>query len=156
VDIKINNKITLLEYIKYRNELPLGTKGSLTNMLRLSFGAATFKQFWQYWNPIWGYYLSKYIYQTFKRKLPSSLALILTFLVSGFIHDLAVFLIKGRFSLLLTLMFLWFSLGVVLGQYFNLNYSKFPWSIRALINFSYISICVLLTYFFKTSLFILS
>ena len=55
-------KYSLAEYVKYRNGVSLGAKGSLVNMLKNSFGAGSFRQFWKYWNPIWGYYLFKYIY----------------------------------------------------------------------------------------------
>jgi hypothetical protein len=57
-----SKKLTLSEYVKHRNGLPLGASGSLQNMLIRSFGAGTFARFWQYWNPIWGYALGRYIY----------------------------------------------------------------------------------------------
>lgn len=50
--------ISLSEYVKKRNGVALGTFGSMGNMLKRSLGANSFYLFWQYWNPIWDYYLS--------------------------------------------------------------------------------------------------
>ena len=46
--------LTLSQYVKFRNGVPLGDSQSLSNMLHRSLGAASFAEFWQYWNPIWG------------------------------------------------------------------------------------------------------
>jgi hypothetical protein len=54
--------LTLSQYVHRRNGVPLGDAKSLPNMLHRSFGAASFAAFWQYWNPIWGYGLGKYVY----------------------------------------------------------------------------------------------
>jgi hypothetical protein len=138
--------LTLADYVKKRNGVPLGASESLRNMLSRSLGAETFAIFWQFWNPIWGYYLGKFIFKPLKGILPQALALIITFAVSGFIHDLAIMLLKKKFTLLLTPWFLFMGLVVVLGELIGINYSKFPWIIRALINIVIISICLLGAY----------
>ena len=77
------SKLSLAQYVKKRNGVPLGASGSMTNMLSRSFGAASFPIFWHYWNPIWGYYLSRNVMSPLASFLPFSLATFLTFLVSG-------------------------------------------------------------------------
>ncbi len=138
--------MTLSEYVLRRNGVPLGTGDSLRNMLSRSLGAGTFSEFWQYWNPIWGYYLGLYIFKPLKSILPSSIALIITFVACGFIHDLAVMLLKWKFSLLLTQWFLFMGLSVILGKTANINYSKFPWIMRAAINILVISGCFVIAH----------
>ena len=60
--------LTLAQYVKRRNGVALGYSGSFSNMLHRSFGAGTLAKFWQYWNPIWGYYLGRYIHGPLKKK----------------------------------------------------------------------------------------
>ena len=55
-------RLSLAQYVLRRNGVPLGAPHSLQNMLYRSFGAGTYAGFWQYWNPIWGYGLGKYVY----------------------------------------------------------------------------------------------
>ncbi|MDX8340240.1 MBOAT family O-acyltransferase [Draconibacterium sp. IB214405] len=152
--------MTLSDYVRRRNGVPLGAGDSLRNMLSRSLGAGTFSEFWQYWNPIWGYYLGMYIFKPIKSVLPASLSLLLTFVACGLIHDLAVMLLKWKFSLLLTQWFLFMGLCVIFGKTANINYSKFPWIVRAAINILVISGCfvianqlnkVVLTIFVVTS-----
>ncbi len=114
--------MTLSDYILRRNGVPLGAGDSLRNMLSRSLGAGTFVEFWQYWNPIWGYYLGMYIFKPLKSILPASLSLVITFVACGFIHDLAVMLLKWKFGMLLTQWFLFMGLSVILGKYANINY----------------------------------
>ena len=91
----MHRSITLSEYVKKRNGVALGASGSMTNMLKRSLGANSFYLFWQYWNPIWGYYLSRKVMKPLSDFLPIWLAIILTFAVSGGLHDLAVTMVKG-------------------------------------------------------------
>ena len=60
--IPVEVKLVLSDYIKKRNGVPLGASNSLRNMLYRSLGAGKFSVFWRYWNPIWSYYLGKYIF----------------------------------------------------------------------------------------------
>ena len=126
--------------------MPLGNSDSLRNMLFRSLGAGNFSIFWQYWNPIWGFYLGKYIFKPLKLILPQALSLIITFTVCGFIHDLAIMLSKWKFILLLTPWFLFMGLSVNLSNYAKINYSKFPWIVRAGINITIILGCLFLAY----------
>lgn len=144
----------LSDYVKRRNGVPLGDSDSLRNMLNRSLGAGTFSEFWQYWNPIWGYYLGMYIFKPLKLILPTSLSLIITFVACGFIHDLAVMLLKWKFSLLLTQWFFFMGLSVILVNYARIDYSKFPWIVRAAINIAVISSCFLIAYQLNKVMFI--
>ncbi len=56
--------------------------------MRRSFGAQSFASFWQYWNPIFGYCLGKFVFAPLKKVCPSHISLILTFIVTGIVHDL--------------------------------------------------------------------
>ena len=135
------NKITLTQFVKLRNGVPLGHADSLKNMLSRSLGAGSFAQFWQYWNPVWGYYLSQCVYQPLKRFFGKSMAGVATFFVSGFLHDLAIMLVKQQSSILLTVWFTLMGLAVVLSEAVKLRYGTLPWFVRALINAGFIGAC---------------
>jgi len=86
--------LSLSQYVKKRNGVPLGANHSMRNMLSRALGAKSFPIFWHYWNPIWGYYLSRNVMRPISQFLPMWLAVLLTFLVSGALHDIAVALVK--------------------------------------------------------------
>lgn len=142
---KNRHTLTLAQYVHHRNGVPLGASGSLQNMLYRSFGAGSFKTFWQYWNPIWGYALGRFIYAPSQRFLPSALALILTFTISGALHDLATTLVRQSEAFFFTPWFFLMGLAIIVEQAFKINHSKFQWKVRASINFTYILACLGLT-----------
>lgn len=139
----------LSNYVQKRNGVPLGHPKSMQNMLYRSLGSGTFAGFWRFWNPIWSFYLGKFIYKPFKRFLPSFLALLITFMACGFIHDVAIALIKQKFLFLLTPWFFIMGLLVVLTNVTRIKYSKFPWIVRALINTGLIFGSLLVVYQFR-------
>ena len=94
-----SSAITLSQYVKRRTGVPLGSKHSMRNMLYRALGAKSFPLFWHYWNPIWGYYLSRNVMRPLASFLPVSLATLVTFLVSGGLHDIAVSIIKWKITL---------------------------------------------------------
>jgi len=106
-------ELSLADYVKRRNGVALGAAGSMRNMLRRAFTANTFAGFWRYWNPIWGYYLAKYVMKPLSGVLPQWLATLLTCLVSGLLHDLAVALVRGQLGWLFSCWFLMMGLLVV-------------------------------------------
>lgn len=134
--------ITLQEYIKRRNGVALGAPGSMSNMLKRSLGAGSFHLFWRYWNPIWGYYLSRNVMRPVSKAVPLGIAVIITFGVSGALHDVAVSLIKLRLTFFFTPWFLLMSFVVLLTKSLNISYQRFQWPIRATINVSFIVICL--------------
>lgn len=145
-------QMSLTEYVQYRNGVPLGASGSLQNMLVRSLGAGTFAKFWQYWNPIWGYALGRYIYAPLNRFLPAAIALILTFTISGAIHDIATMLVRGAPAFFFTPWFFLMSVVVVFGRVLKLDYSSYPFLIRVAINLSLIVVCAMLTLFLQSYL----
>lgn len=139
-------KLTLAQYVRRRNGVPLGSPGSLRNMLYRSMGAGSFAEFWRYWNPVWGYYLGRYIHAPLKHWLPPAMSLVATFVVSGALHDAAASVITGRIVFILTPWFFILGAGVVVAQSVQLNYSQFVWPIRVFINICYLGISLALTY----------
>jgi len=137
--------LTLSEYVKRRNGVPLGASGSLQNMLVRSFGAGTFAKFWQYWNPIWGYALGRYIYAPLNQFLSASASLILTFAISGAIHDLVTMLVRGAPAFFFTPWFFLMGVVVVFGRLLKLDYSTHPFVIRVAINSGLVVACLMLT-----------
>lgn len=140
---------TLGQYVTHRNGVPLGDSKSLRNMLRRSFGAGSFAGFWQYWNPIWGYGLGRFVYSPLKRVLPRALAVIMTFAISGGIHDLATMAVRRSPAFLFTPWFFLLGAGVVLGRLTRLDYSDHPWGVRAGINLAYVAIGLVVTLIVK-------
>jgi hypothetical protein len=138
--------LNLSDYVKKRNGVPLGANKSFRKMMINSLGAGKFSKFWVYWNPIWNYYLGKYIFKPLKIIFPPALSLILTFIFCGFLHDLVIMLLRWNFEILLTPWFLLMGFCVVLGDYAKIDYSKFTWIIRASINILIISSCLFIAY----------
>ena len=139
--------ISLRQYVKKRTGVPLGGAGSLSAMLKRSLGAPSFYAFWRYWNPIWGYYLSRYIMKPFAAILPNWCAVIITFAVSGALHDVAVMLIKVKLIFFFTPWFTLMGLCVLLSHGLRLKFSASPWFVRALFN-----LCVIGGSFYITEL----
>lgn len=140
----MHRSITLSEYVKKRNGLALGAPGSMKNMLKRSLGASSFYLFWQYWNPIWGYYLSRKVMKPLSDFLPMWLAIIFTFAVSGALHDLAITLVKWEVTFFFTPWFSLMSLMVLATKKFDVSYSEHHWLVRSLINILLIVICLTL------------
>ncbi len=137
-------KLTLSQYVKRRNGVPLGGSGALSKMLYRSLGAGSFDKFWHYWNPIFGYYLGKYSYAPLRAYIPAPLALIITFIFCGAIHDAVTMLVSGRPAFLFTPWFCVMGTVLVLAKALNINYARFSWATRALINISYVGLSLAL------------
>ena len=137
--------LTLSQYILKRNGVPMGSPKSLRNNLYRSLGAKNFSTFWMYWNPIFGYYLGKNICKPLKRIFPPSIALVVTFVFCGLIHDAVTTLVRGKLAFFFTLWFFFMSIVVLLSKLLKHNFSKQHWLIRACINLILISGCFVLT-----------
>lgn len=142
--------MNLSTYIKKRNGVPIGHPDSLRNNLRNSLGAKNFHVFWNYWNPIFSYYLGTKIFRPLKRILPETASLILTFIFCGLIHDLVTTLVRGNLSLFFTVWFLLMSIFVVISKQLNYNFSNKKWIFRALINLLIIGFCFIVTKYLHT------
>ncbi len=137
--------MTLTEYIKKRNGVSIGSSKSLRNNLYRSFGSKNFSTFWNYWNPIFGYYLGKYIFKPIKKIFPVAIALLLTFIFCGIIHDTVTTIFRGEISFFFSLWFFFMGLAVLITKFLKHNFSMQVWIARAFINLSIISICLVLT-----------
>ncbi|MBU2970865.1 acyltransferase [Pseudoalteromonas sp. C2R02] len=135
----MKRKLSLSQYVKRRNGVPLGSSGSLFNMLQRSLGAGSFSEFWRYWNPIWGYYLGRFIFSPLKSLFPTSIALVFTFTFSGFLHDLIVSLIKREMELVITPWFLLIGISIVITEYFSFKYIQLNFYGCAIINISFLT-----------------
>lgn len=136
--------LTLAEYVHLRNGVPLGHTKSLSKMLQNSFGANSLAQFWQYWNPIWGYGLGKYIYTPLQKIIPSPLALLLTFIFSGMLHDLVAMIVRRDMVFLFTPWFFFVAVGVAIGKKLAIDFSTYSLWGRAGIHLIYLSSCLLM------------
>lgn len=126
--------ISLSEYVNRVNGVPLGHKDSLKNMLSRSLGAASFPVFWHFWNPIWGYCLSRFIMRPVSRYIPNPAAVLVTFTVSGALHDLAVSLIRLDWVVFCTPWFFLMGVLVVISKALRSSYGHFSWPVRAAVN----------------------
>ena len=125
---------SLAAYVRQRNGVALGAPGSLSRMLYRSFGSSSFQRFWNYWNPIWGYYLGYWVFRPLRKRLPDATALVATFGVSGALHDLAVSLILWAPTFIFTPWFTLMGAMVVVSTAFHLNYESRHWILRAGLN----------------------
>jgi hypothetical protein len=141
----MHKTITLSQYVKKRNGVALGASGSMTNMLKRSLGASSFYLFWQYWNPIWGYYLSRKVMKPLSQLLPIWLAIIMTFAVSGALHDLAITAVKWKLTFFFTPWFTSMSFIVITTKNLGISFREYHWLIRALINISLVAVCLVVT-----------
>lgn len=142
--------MTLAEYVKKRNGVPIGDSGSLKYNLYKSLGAKNFSTFWMYWNPIFGYYLGTKIFKPLKKVFSPAISLVLTFVFCGLIHDVVSTVVGRRISWFFTIWFLLMGVSVLLLRYFRYDFSKKDWVIRAITNLSIISICLLLTIYINS------
>lgn len=138
----MRHRVTMGDYIRRRNGVPLGAPGGLRNMFYRALGARSFAVFWQYWNPLFGYALGRYVFAPAKRVLPPALALVLTFVVCGAVHDLVTVLVRGGTTFLFTLWFFFLALGVVAGRLARMDLGRFPWAVRAAANLTYVGVCL--------------
>lgn len=130
----MRKRISLAEYVKKKNGVPLGAKRSFRNMLYRSFGAKSFAKFWYYWNPIWSFYLTKFVMRASLVFLPKWICVLVTFIVSGLMHDLAISILYQEIYILFTPWFGLMGLVVVLTEKFNISYAAHPLPLRVLAN----------------------
>ena len=123
----------------------MGSPKSLRNNLYRSLGAKNFSTFWKYWNPIFGYYLGKFIFKPLKKIVPVSVSFIATFVFCGLIHDAVTTLVRGEIAFFFTFWFFIMSIAVLLSKKLKHNFSKESWIVRACINIVLISGCFVLT-----------
>lgn len=108
-------------------------------MCRQSFLADSFAKFWQNWNPLFSYFLLYSFYRPLKKLFPRFIAVMITFAISGAIHDLAASIALSRVYYLFTLSFTLFGLFVLLEEFLQLKLTKAPLMVRPFYHFSLIA-----------------
>ncbi|SEL40689.1 acyltransferase [Parapedobacter koreensis] len=144
--------MTLSEYVKKRNGVPFGHPSSLRNNLYRSLGAKNFSAFWNFWNPVFSYYLGTKIFRPLKMVLPAAVSLLLTFMICGLVHDLVTSLVRGKISLFFAVWFLLMGLVVLVTKKFHYDLSLHNWVFRASVNIIIIGFCFFLAHSLNTIL----
>lgn len=142
---RATKRITLRDYVRRRNGVALGARGSNIEMFRRSLGAGSLDEFWRHWNPVFGYYLARFVFSPLRRMLPRPAAVVLTFAASGLVHDGVIWLFGGSTRFLFTIWFGLVAIGLVAGSAIDLDYSEQTWPVRVSINVSVIAACLALT-----------
>jgi hypothetical protein len=124
--------MTRTEYIRRKTGNRSTEWKRIVYMTRQSFTAPTFRAFWQNWNPLWSYYLTFRVYAPLRKQLPEWLALLLTFAISGFLHDVAAMIVLGRPYFLFTLLFSIFGLCVLAEALLGISFRKKPTWMRVI------------------------
>jgi hypothetical protein len=145
--------ITVTEYVRRR----LGEGDGitlLTVMIRRSFGASSFGEFWRYWNPLYGYYLYRLCYRPLRTFLPRFVCLVATFAFCGFIlHDLPFgwsvgLAVANRIPFpFVTVWFVLIGIVVVIAEATSLNMAGTPFFVRASVNAGHLIVALVLTGF---------
>jgi hypothetical protein len=141
--------MTLDDYTYYRAG---STKVSLIfrNMFFKPFLSASFRSFWKYWNPTWGYFLLFYCYKPIKTIFPHWMALTITFLISGLFHDIIYIIpimmkeVKFVFPFI-TVWFFIISIGILVTENLQINFNKINLMFRPIFHLAYLIITFILT-----------
>jgi len=135
--------MTRTEYIRRKTGNRSTEWERIVYMTRHSFTAPTFRTFWQNWNPLWSYYLTYKVYGPLRLHLPDGLAIVLTFALSGFLHDVAAMIVLGQgfflFTCLFTMLGLWVLAEAWLGISFrkNANWMRVMYHLILLVSFTW-------------------
>ena len=129
---------------EYMNKVRGAGPGEIGRWYRRSFGATSPARFWHYWNPLYGYYLSYFVFKPLSRLLPRAIALYLTFLVCGFVaHDLLVWAIarEPRFPIFAVLFSL-FAAEVIVTEAVGFNLAGRPFALRVVANVGFLAAAI--------------
>ncbi|WP_200380201.1 hypothetical protein [Rubrivivax gelatinosus] len=113
-----------------------------------AMGAASLRQFWQHWNPLYGALLQTLVYRPLRPRLGRQGSLLLTFAASGWLlHDLPInLLVHGATPSLwwppiCTVSFVLCGLLAQIGEALGLHYGAWPFPGRAAVNIAQILAC---------------
>ena len=135
--------MSLSNYVLKRNGVPLDHRASFIQNLQRSLGAKSNALFWKHWNPIWGYFLSRYIYAPLTTRCPKPLAVVITFGLSGALHDIAIGLLGYGWQYFLTIWFVIMGVFLNVSTYLCISYGGVGFAYRAAINLASVALCFL-------------
>jgi hypothetical protein len=130
----MNRRLPYSEYERRRLGDPATRRTGIGVMVRRSFGAASFGGFWRFWNPLFGYTLLRWCYTPLARRVPRPVAVVLTFAMSGALHDVAASLATWSVYVLFVPAFLIFGLLVVVEEERRWDVDETPFWLRATIH----------------------
>ena len=118
---------SLVKYLTLR--LGSGSpKTWLWAMCMQAFTATTFRRFWHYWNPLYGYYLANFCYVPLRRVATKRVSFVTTFAVSGFLlHDLPVAILLGTGKLpfpFVTVAFIGIAVIILISEFFGVKLDR--------------------------------
>jgi hypothetical protein len=137
--------MTVEEYIKYRTG-SIDPLKVIKVIFTKPFKASSLRKFWWYWNPGYGYFLLFYCYRPLRSVLPHSMALIITFLICGFLHDILyivpmAIMDGGKIPLpFVSTWFLFISIGIIISEYLRIDFKNIQSEIRPIIHFGFLAL----------------
>ncbi len=120
------------------------TIGQLNISIEKAFHARSFKLFWRYWNPLYGYILSKYIHKPLSKKMNDKISTLITFVLSGLIlHDSwfmpLYYILFNKFVFFpVTIIFFCFGIILIIEDSFRLRKNILDDKAHVLINIVYV------------------
>lgn len=136
--------VTLTKYVARR--LGGDPASQAINFFVKPFGALSYAQFWWYWNPVFGYYLYYHCYRPLRKFVPRVVAVFLTFLCCGLLHDMPFGLIAAISgsrppAFTITVMFSLMGMVVIGSEGAGLRFERVPVMLRWVIHAATIYIC---------------
>jgi hypothetical protein len=111
------------------------------NLVARPLTAPSFAALWRAWNPVWGYFLSYWVYKPARRVLPHPAAVVVTFTASGLAHNLLAVLLSHRVNPFVTVWFVFYGEVVVVSEALRMDLSRLPPPARVVVNLVYLVGC---------------
>ncbi len=132
-------RLTLGQYVRFRLSGARGREAWFNFFIR-PFAAPSIAEFWRRWNPVYGYFLSKYSYRPLLGVMPRQAAIFSTFVVCGLLlHDVPAWIFARRvLPPGATIAFSTFGAGALVSERCHMNLSRQPVTVRAAVNGGYL------------------
>lgn len=125
-----------LRYRDYERRRLGGSRSELSGivyMTRKALLASSFAGFWRYWNPLFSFYLMTRVLRPLRdRGVPLAISQVLTFAVSGLVHDVAATMVLRRLVCIVTPTFVLYAAYVLVEQYAGWTLKRWPRAMRPL------------------------
>jgi D-alanyl-lipoteichoic acid acyltransferase DltB (MBOAT superfamily) len=138
---RTRHRIPLQTYLDYRLGRNQPWWRQTYNVLVRPLAAPSLAEFWRTWNPVWGYYLAAWFYRPARRALPHPAAVMVTFTVSGLVHNLLAALLSHRLNPFVTVWFMLYGVVMVASEALHMDLSRLPAPARILVNLAYLIGC---------------